>query len=350
MSNMDYIRVGDNVTLVIDGIPQTINRTDRRFVELVKALDTGTDQEVLEILNRSSVTAKEVEKEVDGLVIGDQEITYNGREIKGSLAKRIRENLDTGYGDRLVKFFENLIQNPSASSVNELYDFLEISNSPITEDGHFLAYKNVRGDYFDIYTGTMNNSPGQVLEISRNEVDDNRRNECSFGLHFAAYGYLGSYRQGSDTRTVVLKINPRDVVAIPEDYSCQKGRTCRYEVIKDITPEARNEETAIEEMDEIAQTNLSEFDYDIEREVFESIVADCESDGDTIDTRTSTEPGTYRVRFIRINGDFEEDDAEAIVDFIEESYSECFEEDAYDLKVIRQQAGYVSVKLTFDRV
>ena len=33
---------------------------------------------------------------------------------------------------------------------------------------------------------------------------------------------------------MVLKINPRDVVSIPNDYNNQKGRCCRYEVIDEV--------------------------------------------------------------------------------------------------------------------
>ena len=39
---------------------------------------------------------------------------------------------------------------------------------------------------------------------------------------------------GSDSRTMILKINPADVVSIPTDYNNSKGRTCRYEVIGEL--------------------------------------------------------------------------------------------------------------------
>jgi hypothetical protein len=56
--------------------------------------------------------------------------------------------------------------------VTELYGFLEKGNLPITNDGHFLAYKKVRKDYKDCHSGTMDNSIGQVVEMERNQVDD----------------------------------------------------------------------------------------------------------------------------------------------------------------------------------
>jgi hypothetical protein len=35
-------------------------------------------------------------------------------------------------------------------------------------------------------------------------------------------------------RTVIVKINPADVVSIPSDYNDAKGRACRYEVVGEV--------------------------------------------------------------------------------------------------------------------
>ena len=125
------------------------------------------------------------------------------------------------------------MENPSLRAVEELYGFLEVCMLPITEDGHFLAYKKVRSDFKDIYSGTMDNSVGQVLDMPRNSVDEDKDRTCSSGLHFCAKSYLSHFGSwnSSGNRVVVVKINPRDVVAIPSDYNNAKGRTCRYEVV-----------------------------------------------------------------------------------------------------------------------
>ncbi|KKL77279.1 hypothetical protein LCGC14_2036440, partial [marine sediment metagenome] len=39
---------------------------------------------------------------------------------------------------------------------------------------------------------------------------------------------------GGGGRTVIVEINPRDVVAIPVDYGNAKGRCCRYTVVGEI--------------------------------------------------------------------------------------------------------------------
>jgi len=112
---------------------------------------------------------------------------------------------------------------------------------PITPDGHFLAYKKVRANYKDVHSGTMDNSVGQIVEMERHEVDDNKDVTCSTGLHFCGMSYLSCF--GGD-RTVIVKINPADVVAIPSDYNDAKGRACRYEVIGELNVNPQDAFTA----------------------------------------------------------------------------------------------------------
>jgi hypothetical protein len=130
------------------------------------------------------------------------------------------------------------MQNPSKRAVEELYTFLEKGNLPLTPDGYFLAYKKVQHDFKDIHSGTMDNSPGKIVEMERNAVDDNMHNTCSTVLHFCAKEYLphfGNRASGKKAdRVVILKINPADVVSIPADYNSTKGRACRYEVIGEL--------------------------------------------------------------------------------------------------------------------
>jgi hypothetical protein len=142
--------------------------------------------------------------------------------------------LEEGFSiEPMVLFMHNLLKNPSKRSVDELYGFLEKNNLPITPDGYFLAYKKVRNDFLDIHSGTMDNSPGTVVEMERYKVDDNKDQTCSTGLHFCGMSYLSHFGSGGD-RTVIVKIDPADVVSIPSDYNGAKGRACRYEVIGEL--------------------------------------------------------------------------------------------------------------------
>ena len=134
----------------------------------------------------------------------------------------------------LVNFVTRLASNPDKSVHKQLYGFISVCGLTLTEDGYFLAYKKIRDDYKDIYTGTMDNSPGQTLEMPRFAVEKDPDRTCSAGLHFAAWGYLRHYGASDGTRIVILKIDPADVISIPTDYNNMKGRACKYKVIQEI--------------------------------------------------------------------------------------------------------------------
>ena len=152
--------------------------------------------------------------------------------MHGAIVDRMVTMLQAGFPvEPLVNFMENMMQNPSYRAVNELYGFLEKNRLPITGDGHFLAYKKVRADFKDCHSGTMDNSVGQIVEMERNQVNDDKNQTCSAGLHFCSESYLKHF---GGERTVIVKINPRDVVSIPTDYDNAKGRACRYEVIGEV--------------------------------------------------------------------------------------------------------------------
>jgi hypothetical protein len=173
------------------------------------------------------------------VVVKNGEIYYNGEIIHNSLTRRILAMVNQGDDvSPLVNFLKNLQDNPSMTARQELYDFLEGNNLPITRDGNFLAYKRVKSNFRDLYTGTMDNSPGKVVSMDRSKVDDNRLNTCSAGLHFASLGYArdsyGTSANCGNDRMLVLEINPADVVSIPVDYNNQKGRTWKYRVVGEI--------------------------------------------------------------------------------------------------------------------
>lgn len=164
---------------------------------------------------------------VDGGVV-----MFDGEPINNAVTSRILWGLKEGFDmTPYIKFLENLMDNPSKRSVDELYGFLEAHDMGITDDGHILAYKRVRDDFRDIHSGKFDNSPGQILEMPRNKVDDDKNRTCSYGFHFCAQSYLPHFGAGPGNRIVIVKVNPRDVVSIPADYGAAKARACRYEIL-----------------------------------------------------------------------------------------------------------------------
>jgi hypothetical protein len=111
-----------------------------------------------------------------------------------------------------------------------LYTFLEHRALPITDNGNFLAYKAVREDYTDKYTGKFLNTIDAVLEMPRNKVDDDKNVGCSYGFHAGTVEYAKDF-MGREGHLMIVEINPADVVSIPTDCQFQKLRTSKYKVV-----------------------------------------------------------------------------------------------------------------------
>lgn len=165
---------------------------------------------------------------------------FDGFIIDNSLTRRILQLVQENYPfEPMIKFLENIMKNPSARAIQELYTFLEVNNIPITEDGCFLAYKRVRDDYKDMYSGTFDNSIGKEVIMERTSVTDDKNQTCAAGLHVAAFSYIPHYNNG-EGRVMIVKVDPADVVSIPVDYKSAKMRVCRYIVIAEI-PDAKTD-------------------------------------------------------------------------------------------------------------
>ena len=228
--SVPFMWVDGNLTLVLNNRTYQVLPDHINYKMILEALPTATSDELLEIVD----IEKAVSTFSDGLVeIKNGKVMYEGEEVHGSISKRILEFMSKGLPFQpLVNFLNNLMENPSMQSQKELYDFLEHEHLPITEDGHFLAYKAVRSDFKDKYRGVFDNSVGQVCKMTRAKVDDNRARGCSDGLHAGALNYVASYGSlEAGDKIVIVKINPSDVVSVPSDCNCEKLRTCRYEVV-----------------------------------------------------------------------------------------------------------------------
>lgn len=239
------ITADKTVSFVYNGTAYAVPVNHPNYLRIRKAVESK-DESVLDdvgnLLNTTKAVAQAVSqstsKAVQSRVVvkGDGTVLVDGEPLHNSLAERVADLQAEGSSiEPFVKFLENLMENPSASSVNELYDFLSHRNMPFTDDGCFLAYKSVRSDYLDKYSGKFDNTVGKTVSVPRNKVDDNRENECSYGLHVGALAYSGPngwYHNSSD-KVVICKVNPRDVVSVPKDHNAQKVRVCAYEVVAD---------------------------------------------------------------------------------------------------------------------
>ncbi len=240
-----YIISGSALTFYIDSVPYQVNRTGPFWTSIIDELTSpDPDFETLkslaspfESLNDQISAMVEVNLLPKGIVgVSRHGVTYNGELLHNALTDRMMEILSLGLDIApWIRFMENLYQNPAEHAREELYLWLEKSDLPITSDGHFLAYKRVASDYYDIYSHTIYNGVGTIVEMpgGRQAVDPVRDRTCSRGLHFCSKSYLPHY-SGSSGIVLVVKINPADVVSIPSDYDNAKGRTWKYEVVDEL--------------------------------------------------------------------------------------------------------------------
>lgn len=243
-----FVVVGDQINLTIDGEVKELHKSHASYdkvVEILKSDDYESKAEKLKVLMDP---AKKVKEFGEGtLNVVDGVITYSGAgedmhiRVDNSLISRIEAMYDQGFSPKpLIKFFENLMKNPSSHAVMGLYKFLEKNKLPLTDDGQFLAYKKVRHDYGSIHTDIdgnhVDNSIGKTVQMLRNQVDDDYKNTCSYGLHFAGLSYAKDFYSfhDKDDRMLVVKVNPADVVAFPNDYNSAKGRACKYIVMDEV--------------------------------------------------------------------------------------------------------------------
>jgi hypothetical protein len=224
-----YLIQGKNIVVVIGNKSHTISKTHITYQKVLDAIKANDWDTVKDIIDPKKVVLNYGQGNV--AIQGDQ-LFWKGEVLHSTLAMRMITMLQEGFPvEPMVNFMENLMLNPSKRAVTELYGFLEKNNLPITPDGHFLAYKKVRDNFFDVHSNTMDNSVGNVVTMERNAVDDDKDVTCSTGLHFCGESYLSHF---GGERTVIVKVNPRDVVSIPSDYNEAKGRACRYEVIGEL--------------------------------------------------------------------------------------------------------------------
>ena len=230
--NLVWTMGSNYINIIEEGVTFVANNTHPNFEKAKISIFNGDIEKALELIN----IKRGIEKFSKGKIkIENEEVFYGDLKIDTGLTRRIIAAMSEGKDfEFLVNFFENLMLNPSRRAVNELFGFLEHNDIEITEDGQFLAWKRVNANYTDMHSGKFSNKPGTVVEIPRNMVDEDPNRTCSAGLHIAAKSYLPHYGGG---RGVIIqcKVHPRDVVAVPVDYNNAKMRTCRYEVMKDVT-------------------------------------------------------------------------------------------------------------------
>jgi hypothetical protein len=261
-----------------DGEIKSVTSEHPNFLALREALledaQALSDEDVRELIDFAFTIGQKLETLSERVKFDGSNVFFDGDAIHSTLSDQI-VRMAKEKNPRLtamVKFLENLSQNPSEASRNSLFDWIENLRNKgeeltITKEGMILAYKGVMIDSEGIsrsisagpgiidgvaYRGHLPNREGSVIEIARSYVDANVAVGCSRGLHAGTWAYAHSFARG---RTLKVEINPRDVVSVPADCAWQKLRVSRYVVLEETdAPEtlpvyAQVEEWSEEELD-----------------------------------------------------------------------------------------------------
>lgn len=239
----DYTITKNQITIFCDDESRSVLKGYPKFNQIKSSLfDNDFDDKVLAECYELLSLPKFVEKFSEGNITVDHEggkVFYGTFEIKNSLVDHLFKKLDEGEDVKsFVKFMDKLLMNPKKNVVDELYPFMQHNSITIDNEGFIIAYRSVRKDWKDFHSGTMDNSIGSVVSMPRTMVDDDPNKTCSTGIHCASYDYARMFG-GSECRMIKVKVCPSDVVSVPVDYSGEKMRVCKLEVLEEVFGEPK---------------------------------------------------------------------------------------------------------------
>jgi hypothetical protein len=230
--NSSYILTANTLTLFYNGKVYTTQSHTEEWNNILESVKQKDWDDVVARINRLESVRAYVGTTTSGLTVTDTDVMWQGKPLHGAIVARILSMKAQGFDIApMSAFLKNLQDNPSYRSREQLYGFLENNALPITPDGCFMAYKRVKSNGYDVYSDTNYHAPGAVIRMNRNDVDDDPTRTCSAGLHVASLGYLAHF--GGDA-LIAVKVNPKNVVAVPTDYHNSKMRVCEYEVVQEL--------------------------------------------------------------------------------------------------------------------
>jgi len=138
----------------------------------------------------------------------------------------------------LLRFMDRLARNPSKRSRDQLFQWSVAKDLTINVDGYIIGFKGVREDLTSVkagpalvngvpFDGHIPNDIGNVISMTRSEVQDDPTIPCSTGLHVGSFAYA----RGWGEKVVEVEIDPSDIVSVPTDSGFAKLRCCSYKVV-----------------------------------------------------------------------------------------------------------------------
>ena len=269
MTNIDYA-LGPESVFIYDRLnnkPIEITNDRLNYKSILDAIRDDNEDLVRELLEENQVLNNVSNGRV---TVTGNTVLLDGKELHSAEAKKLVDLVSEGATniDRWFRFIEKLYNNPSYHCRKQAYNFITHTGMPMTENGNLIGYKGVRDDYRDKHSGKFDNSVGQVLHMSRTDVDDNPNNGCSTGFHVGSHDYANDWA-GSDGRLMIVEYSPTDIVSVPEESGYGKLRVCKYTVIAEHTGRSKLNNGAYGNQNNINLTEV--FDWLDERVHYQAV-------------------------------------------------------------------------------
>lgn len=138
--------------------------------------------------------------------------------------------------DAIFKALEDLQANPTQAARERLPVFVERCKLGFLPDGRIAAFKGVKGDGYDIHSGTVRYEIGETVSMPREECDADPDSCCSTGLHVGAMDYIETcgFGWGPNRKMLLIAFWPRHVVAVPHSYGGGKMRVESLDVLAEV--------------------------------------------------------------------------------------------------------------------
>lgn len=227
-----------NKTITIRGERKnfTIKKTDERYKLIQEILKNPNSEnwQIYKIIDPRFTIKTHISEMFDIDEAGN--CIIDNVKIPESIGTRIIKGIKLGEPiNHIIRLWNNIMDNPDPRARSDLYKYLIHNEHPITPDGCFIAYRKVKrstedpNKLVDSRTKSFDNSPGKTVTMKREECDSDPNVTCSRGLHAASWVYIPGY---PGDVVINIKVNPKDVVAIPVDYDERKLRCCEFKVLE----------------------------------------------------------------------------------------------------------------------
>jgi hypothetical protein len=198
----------------------------------------------LEEFNNSS----DIINNVDNIVMSkDKVIIGLNNDLLIPFADKLKHYINPNQSKKGLKNFITklkVIHSRSSHTCEELLNFLEKAELPLTNEGNIVGYKKLQTSknmYVDIYTKKVKQNVNYSVIMNKKDVDNSRNNDCSNGLHVASLNYLSSFGSShyESTPVFLVVVNPYDVISVPTSDTT-KLRCSKYNIIAKLNETAFN--------------------------------------------------------------------------------------------------------------